>query len=383
MPDKIMLDTNVLLNYHSKALEQYEKVYIPITVLEELDKLKMSDSDEKRFQARQAIRALECAENVEYVQDECLDMGKADNRILKIAKESGCKLVTQDINMRIKADALRLNVGKFEDESICEEYKGYKEIRLSEYEQAVFYECQNNKWGLLLNEYLVIKDECGKTIDRLKWTSKGFQQLKMPNIKGFKPLNDLQYCAFDLMASDTPIKILLGKAGTGKTLINLRAGLNHLEKGKFERIVYVRNPIGKGKNVGYLPGSKEEKLEPFSQAITDNLENGEMQFKQLMNTERLQFECPYFMKGASKENSWFLVDEAEDLDVDTIKLIGTRLAANSVICFSGDLHQAEKEYRHNNGLVAFIEKYKGNPMVGIVKLKEDVRSDVSRLFGEL
>lgn len=382
MPEKILLDTNVLLNFHNKALTQYDKVYIPITVLEELDKLKMSDSDEKSFKARQAIRALEDADNIEYILDESLDMAKADNRILDTAKINGCRLITQDINMRVKAGALGLDVGKFESD-IQEEYKGYKEVTLSEYELATFYECQVNKWSLLLNEYLIIKDEDGKTVDRLKWTTKGFQQLKMPNIKGFKPLNDLQYCAFDLMASEAPIKILLGRPGSGKTLINLKAGLNYLEKGKFERIIYVRNPVGKGQNIGYLPGSKEEKLDPFSQAITDNLENGEMQFRQLITTERLQFECPYFMKGASKENSWFLVDEAEDLDIDTLKLVGTRLATNSVICLSGDLHQTEKQYRHNNGLIAFIEKYKGNPLVGIVKLKEDVRSDVSRIFGDL
>jgi PhoH-like ATPase len=89
------------------------------------------------------------------------------------------------------------------------------------------------------------------------------------------------------------------------------------------------------------------------------------------------------MKGASKESSWFLVDEAEDLDIETLKLVGTRLAKNSVICFSADLHQTEKKYRNNNGLMEFINKFKGNPLIGVLKLQDDVRSDVSRIFNEL
>jgi PhoH-like ATPase len=78
-----------------------------------------------------------------------------------------------------------------------------------------------------------------------------------------------------------------------------------------------------------------------------------------------------------------MIDEAEDLDIETLKLIGTRISKNSVICLSGDLMQTEKEYKNNNGLETFINKFKGNPLVGIIKLKDDCRSEVSKLFNEL
>ena len=391
---EVILDTNTLLN--NIDLSQFDKVFLPITVLEELDSIKHKSEGELNYKARKAIRQIEESDNIEYRLDysyslpSWLDKSVPDNRILGFAKDvttiyPGVVLISADLNVLTKARALGIPCEKFEDKSDFKGvYTGYKQVVLSDFEMASFYERKANKWELVENQYLIIKAEDGETKDIYKWTNKGFTELKIPTIKGIKAKNDLQQCAFDLMNStNVPIKILLGRPGSGKSYINLRSALNYLDKGKFQRIVYVRNPIGKGEQIGYLPGNKQDKLEPFAQAIIDNLEMGEMQFKQLISQERLQFESPYFMKGASKESSWFLVDEAEDLDVDTLKLVGTRLAKESVVCFSGDLYQTEKKYKHNNGLIHFIDKYKGHPLVGIIKLEDDVRSEVSKLFGDL
>lgn len=185
------------------------------------------------------------------------------------------------------------------------------------------------------------------------------------------------------MQSDTPIKILLGYAGSGKTLINLKFAIQAVQKGKVSRILYLREPVGKGSAIGFLKGTKDEKLAPFLCGVVDNLDRGEFELQEMISRGQMIVDCPYFMKGASKENTWFLVDEAEDLDVEMIKLIGTRLSQGSCICFSGDLYQTEQRYKNKNGLQAVIDKLKGNPLVGIVKLKNDVRSDVSALFNTL
>lgn len=390
---EVILDTNVLLN--DIDLSAYDKVIIPITVTEELDKIKHNSEGERNYKARKAIRKLEESNNIEYCLEHdpslpyCLDMNSPDNRIIAIAKivckaNENAILLSNDLNMICKAKALDIPCERYDrDVNKGELYKGYKIIGLSENELANWYEqeIKANMWDLEINEYILFKVN-GVVVDKYRWTKDGFVKLKIPNIKGVRPLNDLQQCAFDLVNSDVPVKILLGKVGSGKTLINVRSAIHLLDKGKFQHIMYLRNPVGKGKNIGFLPGNKLEKLYPFCSSIIDNLDGGEIQFQQLINQDKLSIECSYFIKGASKENTWFCLDEGEDLDVETLKLIGTRLAKNSVLCISADLDQTEKEYRSNNGLCEFIKKFKGNPLIGIITLEDDVRSEVSKLFGE-
>jgi len=387
---RIIVDTNVLID--GLQVYDFEKIYIPSVVLDELDNLKRNKDFELAYKAKEAIKMLEGSDNIEVRWENLYSVPlefSNDNKIISFAKDvfmfdKECVFLSNDYNVRLKAKHLGIPCESYNQDNNNKVYKGYKEVVLSDLELACFYEeCKANKWDLIENEYLIIKNENIETVDVRRWTSKGFVELKTPNIKGIKSKNDLQLCAFDLMNSNIPIKILLGKPGSGKTFINLKSALYFLDKGKYQRIIYIRNPIGKGESIGFLPGTQLEKLEPFAQAIIDNLEMGEAQFKQMISQERLQFDCPYFLKGASKDASWFLVDEAEDLDVETLRLIGTRLAKDSVICFSGDLYQTEKKYKNNNGLTSFIEKFKGNPLVGIVKLDEDVRSEVSKLFGDL
>lgn len=386
---KVFCDTNVLLSDNFN-LNDYKKVYISIVSIEEIDGLKHDNTI--GYQARRITNRLKSAKNVEYVlykQGDLINLEehKNDNKILQMAydtwqNDTEVLFLTDDFNLKIKADAIKLPCELFEFKS-DDIYTGYKIVDLTENELANWYEqeVKSNLWDLELNEYIMFRVN-DIIVDKYRWTKDGFVKLKIPNIKGIKPLNDLQQCAFDLMNSEVPIKILLGKAGSGKTLINIRSAINALDRGKFQRIMYLRNPVGKGKNIGFLPGNKLEKLEPFCSSIIDNLEGGELQFQQMINQDRLLVECSYFIKGASKENTWFCVDEGEDLDVETLKLIGTRLAKNSVLCISADLDQTEKEYKNNNGLCEFIKKFKGNPLVGIVVLQDDVRSEVSKLFGE-
>ncbi|MCK9442683.1 MAG: PhoH family protein [Methanothrix sp.] len=388
----VFCDTNVLLSDRFN-LDDYKKVYISIASIEELDGLKKSE--DVGYKVRRIIKELKDADNVEYVLYEqgnlaVFEEHKNDNRILQMAydtwmnnKDKDVLFLTDDYNLLVKAKSIKLPCEMFEFKECEELYKGYKIIELSEIELANWYESEvkSNIWDLRINEYALFKVN-NVIVDKYRWTSEGFIKVKAPNIKGIKPLNDLQQCAFDLTNNEVPIKIILGKVGSGKTLVNIRSAIHLLDKGKFQRIMYLRNPVGKGRNIGFLPGNKLEKLLPFCSSIIDNLDGGEIQFQQMIMQDKLLVECSYYIKGASKENTWFCLDEGEDLDIETLKLIGTRVAKNSVLCISADLDQTEKEYKHNNGLKEFVEKFKGNPLVGIITLKDDVRSEVSKLFGE-
>lgn len=392
---KVVLDTSALMNGCNIDFESCIPI-ISTIVLEELDNLKLSENGEKAFKARNAIRYIDANENkFQYIVNDNIkskvminsgyDTNKNDNKILDVCISENAYLSSDDKALQIKAKNLGIEIVDFNSKVDAEEYKGYKVVTLTDDEIATLYtsEIVGNKYGLLLNEYLIVKDGDGDVVERFKWCKDGLVRLKIPSIKGLKPLNDLQMCALDLMGSDVPIRILIGHAGSGKTIINARAGLHFVEKGRFQRIMYIHNPAGKGKQVGFLPGTKFDKLIEHASGLIDNLDGGELQLQQLVMQDKLQIDSPYFIKGATKENTWMMIDEAEDLDIETLKLIGTRISKNSVICLSGDLMQTEKEYKNNNGLETFINKFKGNPLVGIIKLKDDCRSEVSKLFNEL
>src|SRR5690606_20408150 len=128
-----------------------------------------------------------------------------------------------------------------------------------------------------------------------------------------------------------------------------------------------------------LKGDKEDKTSDFFKPVIQNLDGGIFEAEQMIQRGQLIKEIPYYMKGITVDDSYMIVDEAEDLDVKLIKLIGTRLGKNSVIVFSGDYEQTEEKYRHNNGLLYAIDRLKGHPLVGIVVLDRDIRSEASKV----
>jgi len=390
-------DTNILLEFLDRIFDT--PFVVSSKVLEEIENIKTSDnkSEDLKYKARKLSRSLDenkdkylveivCQQHYQILEDFSLPINN-DNIILASAwlwnkNKEPITFITNDINCKVigqKVFNLQVESMNYDDE-----YLGYKEVVLNNDEIIDFYNnLKDNFFGCCVNEYLIIRDNDGKVHGKFKWNGKEYIRLGVSKIKKFKPLNIQQELAFDLMASDTPIKILLGCAGSGKTLINLKYGLSNVENGKFDKILYLKEPIGKGTQIGYLKGDKDEKISPFLSGLIDNLDLGEDELDRLVRNDQLEIDCPYFLKGASKKNTWIMVDEAEDLDVEMIKLIGTRLSSGSVICFSGDLNQTENKYKGNNGLRKVINEFKGNKLVGIVKLDTDERSEASKLFTSL
>jgi len=399
------------LKYLEENLDKV-KFVIPITVLEELDNLKESRDYEKSFRARRSLRFIENnKDKFEFITEcdkfEGLD-SKNDNTIIKVCIDNGFgnkyKLLTNDLSMKIKAEALGIEVIVVDDKD--SEYKGYRMLEIdtnveedNELLASFYQQPEQNKFDLFINEYLIIRDKACplydddyderigyKTLDILRWDGYRFVQLKLPPKKVVNPLNDLQKCALDLlMNKDVPIKIISGVYGSGKTMISTLVGLYLVEeKGLYNKLVLVRNNDlnDSGREIGALPGDFEDKTNLLFKTSIQHFPQGEYQAEKMKNEGKLETHITYFIKGLSI-NGYVLVDESEDLTVKDIKLVGSRLEKDSCIVFSGDWKQSNGKYRMNNGLVHLINSTKKQPLVGVVVLDEDVRSDASKIFADL
>lgn len=390
---KYVVDTNLLIHL-PETLKRYN-IVITAMVLRELEKHKTSSNQDLAYKARRATRFIRENEKtvtfdhkdyrVTFSQEH--DPHYVDNQIIQCCLDNKYGLLTNDILLRLKALSFQIDVVTIDEEAPDEQYKGYKEAVLTKEQMAHLYEnLDKNTYNLLTNQYLLIKDESGETVDVKRWSGESYQDLKHPPKKYLGALNDLQKCALDLLFNkNIPIKIIAGTYGSGKTLLSVKMGLWHLyEKGNYNKLMMVRNPVGSGEEVGFLPGNKMEKIYDFFKPVIQHLDGGEFQAQQMIQREELIAEIPFYMKGLSLDHGYFvIVDEAEDLDLKTLKLIGTRIGKDSCIVFSGDYEQAEGKYIRNNGLIKMVNTLKGNPLVGIVTLDTDVRSEASKVFAEL
>lgn len=360
-----VIDTNVLIEYPEILFDETD-ITLPIQVIEELDKLKRD-----RYVGNKARKALniiletntriEVLENFEYTLP--LDISITDNKILLFAYIKQAELITNDLALYIKATNANIKA-KLYSHSI---YKGYKIVSsIEDFENYKFNE----------NEYVIC------STGEMVYRNGRFENLILPPATVIKGLNAYQRCALDLLYSNIPINIIIGKAGSGKTkLASEIAYYLTVEKNKYQHIVLIRNPIGSGEEIGFLPGKYNEKIQMFFDIFKSAM--NEEVYTHLIEREIIQLEIPYYMKGKTYENSFIIVDEAEDLDLKTLKLIGTRIGKNSKLVIIGDINQTENKYLSNNGLINIIYKFKNNPLVGIIYLEEDVRSEASKLFADL
>lgn len=389
--DSYLLDTSSLIADPDICSKLNGQVFIPSVVLEELDKLK-----QENYNARQVIRNLKNS-SVNYIIDDCIDINlppefdknKNDNKILWLALKNNYILVTNDLVLQQKAKSLNIVCRQIEDKR--DNYTGYKIIEIDETSDkdnkllASFYENPTeNTLKLYINQYLIIKNKCDKTtIDIFRWSGNELEKLKLPPKKIIAPLNDFQACALDLLHNkNIPIKFIIGEMGSGKTYLATRLGFYYtFDKGLYNKVFVCRNPIGAGENIGALPGDKFDKIGEFYLPIKQNANISNID--RLIDCDQLEFNVPFFIKGNTYDDTWIIVDESEDFDIKTLRLIGGRIGKNSCITFCGDYLQAEKKFEKNNGLKYAVNKLKGNPLVGVVFLKENVRSDSSNVFLKL
>ena len=429
-----VLDTNVLL-HDARAIYAFadNNVVIPIYVIEEVDTFKKDQSELGR-NARQVARLLDEVRSEGQLskaqklstggtirvalpknppKNPSLDSRSMDQRIIETAIEvrdedskTPTILVTKDVNMRVRGDALGLAAVDFEPEriSIDELYNGNREIMVPQGTIEQFYADGNavvDAPGLHANEYLTLKDEVGGKSALARWdkpTGKAQPVKKLrEGVWGIKPRNKEQHFALDMLLNDD-IKLvtLVGKAGTGKTLLAIAAGLQKVTEDQVYSKLLVSRPIFPlGRDIGYLPGDIEEKLNPWMQPIYDNLElllglnksdkKDGRSYAELVDLGFVEIEPLTYIRGRSLPNVYMIVDEAQNLTPHEVKTIITRAGEGTKIILTGDPYQIDHPYldSSNNGLTTVAERFKEEAIASHVILTKGERSPLAELATQI
>jgi PhoH-like ATPase len=424
-----VIDTNVLIHRPDAILSfRDSEIIVPMWVLEELDRLK-TFSDERGRNARQAIRFLDesgrhgnLADGVRIENGSVLKVvstlpdetpndflqDKADNKIILTAwqvQNAGGRVffVSKDINARVKATALGIKAVDYEKQKIdiTKLYTGFSSI---DTRPEIYRELENDgsvPWSdeLPPNHYLLLRDREHEEeiIGRYVRASRTLEYVdhKMQSVAGIRPLNDEQRIALDLLLNpEVQLVSLVGKAGTGKTLLAIAAGLKQtLEDKQYKRVLVSRPVVPMGKDIGYLPGAKNEKLSHWMQPLFDNLEfimsvYHRQNFKQpdqLISNNIIELEALSYIRGRSLPSQFIIIDEAQNLSPHEVKTIVSRAGTDAKVVLTGDPYQIDSPYldANSNGLTYLVEAFKGQDLFGHVLMTRSERSHLAELAAEL
>jgi PhoH-like ATPase len=436
-----VLDTNVLLQDPQAIFSfQDNEVVIPAVVLEEVDSKKRY-MDEIGRNARHVSKLIDNLRqqgklhekiplytggslrielnhrSFQQLQEIFLEKTN-DNRIIAVAKNLSLEeeekkdgksviLVSKDTLVRVKADALGLQAEDFLSDRVIEVndiYTGFIELYTERELLDKFYDkgeltlTDITKQRFYSHQFLIMKDALGSSASALGMVDASGLKVKklvydQEHMWGIKARNVQQTMATELLLrDDISLVTMIGKAGTGKTLLALAAGLLQTEDfNKFNKLLVARPIVPVGKDIGYLPGEKQEKLRPWMQPIFDNLEY-------LFNTKKpgelddilagmgsIEVEALTYIRGRSIPDQYIIIDEAQNLTKHEVKTILTRVGERSKIVLMGDPAQIDHPYldEYNNGLTYVVEKFKDQKLAGHVKLMKGERSGLAQLAADL
>ena len=439
MKKNYVLDTNVLI-HDPQAIFRFEDndLVIPIYVIEEIDQFKREGTERGR-NCRHFARLLDelrehsggghLSEGVPLGEGMgtlrvavpstrgdlpvALDHSAQDHAILKTALDVRDRdrtrptvFVTMDTNLRIRADALGMEAETYENSRLAvqELDSGIVDLNVEKGEVDAFF--QNGSLTpkgtqLTPNACVVLKDVESSNhtaLGRYDAAKSAVMPLRVPRdgVMGIRPKNKEQAFALDVLLDDTiRLVTLIGKAGTGKTLMALAAGLRKVvEDGTFTRMLVSRPVMPLGRDLGYLPGDVDEKLNPWMQPIFDNLEflyshgNGKREsngFHELIEGGLVQVEPLTYIRGRSLPHQYLIVDEAQNLTPHEIKTIITRAGEGTKIVLTGDPHQIDNPYvdSASNGLSVVAERFRNERLAGHIVLAKGERSELAELAANL
>jgi len=436
-----VLDTNVLL-HDPRSIFGFDDndVIIPIYVIEEIDNFKRDLSTLGR-NARQVSRYLDdfraqgkLGEGVSIAQDKgrirvllqdhklphrAGDSHTTDDKILAVAldllekdKARPTVFVTKDTNLRIRADALGLHAEDYDVEGLAaldELWSGVSDLEIAPEQVNDFYASGSIPWAPTdgepppPNAFVVLRDRTNpqhSAVGKYSAAKQAFVQLiKTPKegVWGIRPRNKEQSFALDLLLNDeVRLVTIVGKAGTGKTLLAIAAGLQKtMEDGVYQKLLVSRPIFPLGRDIGYLPGSVEEKLNPWMQPIFDNVEylmnlsrsekKAGRGYHELLDLGILEIEPLTYIRGRSIPNQFIIVDEAQNLTPHEVKTIITRVGDGTKIVLTGDPYQIDNPYvdQTNNGLIHVVNRFKNERLAGHITLSKGERSPLAELAANL
>jgi PhoH-like ATPase len=431
-----VLDTNIIL-HDSSCINQFDEhdIVIPIAVIEELDRFKKG-KEILNCNAREFARALDALTgdrifnggvpigpgkgNITVSLDrefhdklkDNFSPGKPDHHILNAAYHIACErsfervfLVTKDVNLRMKAKSIGLMAQDYSTDRVQAPADIYKGTRIVENIPATVIDQLYSKpfeldaasievvQPLLANEYLVMKNGSKSALGVFLPQTRSIRRIDAQSCYSIRPRNAEQCFAMDALTNrDLPLVTITGKAGTGKTLLALAAAL---EKRRCYRQIFISRPSVplSNKDIGYLPGDIQSKLDPYMQPLYDNLaviesnQNGKnggghgRKVKELLDEEKIVITPLSYIRGRSIVKVFFIVDEAQNLTPHEVKTIITRAGEGTKIVFTGDIYQIDHPYldSQSNGLSVLIEKMKGQSLYTHINLEKGERSELSEL----
>jgi len=450
-----VLDTNVLL-HNPQSLFKFEEheVVIPLAVLEELDTFK-KNNDEKGRNARQVIRSLDRLRGMGHLFDGVvwndqggsvkvvrlkpaesfdLDLAIADNRIIAVAhalNAAGLRtiFVSKDINARVKCDAIGVTAEDFEADRVdadwldtgfvvsrvprdlIDDLYSERQLPISRLEAVpmAIPVVEGEPQGILPNHFVSLIDEGDPSHTGLARRLGDTGHL-IPVTGPRKPIygviarNVQQTMALDLLLDDdVKLVTLIGPAGTGKTLMAIAAGMHKVFKEeRFDKLLVARPIMPLGRDIGYLPGDKDEKLSMWMQPIFDNIsyllstrgghtssepdsKSTEQRIDQLVASRKLVLEPITYIRGRSIPHQFIIVDEAQNLSPHEVKTIVSRVGDGTKIVLCGDIRQIDNPYldASSNGLSHLIERMKGHRIAGHVTLSKTERSELASIAAEM
>jgi PhoH-like ATPase len=444
MSKTYVLDTNVLLS-DSNAINSFEDntVVLPLIVIEELDRHK-DRQDEVGRNARETSRKLTAliaehkdlrngiplfnggtlrvlsAENLgtAFSIPPELDPKSGDNVIIAFCKafqvvQPDLILISRDLLLRLKAEALGIPCEDYKKLSVADSVKSlYTGVEtLDGIDVNEFYSpeglvlSEEASKDLFSNEFLVLQDGTGRSaLGRYMAPGKPIKALGPSSVDRIQARNKEQKFALDLLLDpNVNLVTIIGQAGTGKTLLAIAAGLDQVQmpmsgkgaKGRYKSLVICRPIQPVGKDIGFLPGTMEEKMEPWIAPIKDNLryllsdgkkgKSNEEVIQYYFDQGVIEVEAMTFIRGRSIANAFMIIDEAQNLNVHELKTILTRAGEGTKIVLTGDIEQIDNMYVDSvsNGLTVAIEKFKEYAIAGHVTLKKGERSELATLAASI
>lgn len=424
MPKKYILDSSVVLS-DPNCIYNFNRsdVLIPLVVIEEIENFKNKSDllgknartfcrmlDELRSRGSLAqgiptekggsIRVAFSSEELVNKLPHEFNRSMADNCILAITLEFNGVIVTNDVNLRVKADSLGLNAEGYEAGRVesSDLYDGHAEVVISGEQMAELFSGGFELDGYYENQFLTLYTESNLNHTALGIVKSGvvhpLSKDATVGVSKIHPQNREQICALHLLLDDSiPLVTLSGRSGCGKSLLTLAAGLAKVQEGVYNRMLVSKPTVSMGgskNDLGWLPGELRSKLDPWLGPIKDSLEiicgvdstrnkSKRTMFDDLEDQGLIQAEGLSFLRGRSLQKQFFWIDEASNISIAEAKAIITRIGNGSKLIFSGDPEQIDSAYldSENNGLSIVIDRFKSSPLAGHITLQKGVRSALS------
>ena len=427
-----VIDTSVYItDFNSIFSYSNNDIIVPLIVLEELDKLKKRPNG-VGVNARSIIRILDSLRNkgqfqkgirlrkgAGLISTKAPDLNELPNgydpevpdhqiiaTALTVKRENPEKkviVISNDINLRIKCDAIGIPAEAYATENVIEKgnelYSGFTKVLVDEQivdrfyagEDIILSEVLDEKVELYHNQFvMLVSSSNDKKTAITRYLGELTPLKKIPDYKGegwgITPKNKEQNFAMDLLYDENvPVISLIGKAGSGKTLCAIAAGLEQVmgQDPKYNRLIVSRPIQPMGKDIGYLPGTMEEKMAPWMKPIFDNMQyimgTDKTMLEAYLQKGLIEIEALAYIRGRSISDAFVIIDEAQNLTAHEVKTIITRIGENTKIVLTGDIEQIDNVYTNetSNGLTYAIEKLKGSHLSGHVTFKKGERSKLA------